>query len=279
MDNPTQQVMIRTMANGIADGGNGLDSFDDQADWRTTLIAFHPPGGERVFLEWLLNELSRDVNMIQTALRLNFSNGRIVATDNTLHPPKPRLSAEIIDKDSLLFRKVEPQPRSIRPWDVRRAAHRNVFSGGFGSTYGHRSFFGCIRKGVTDRDGASIPWYEWLEAPRAFQVAHVRRLMESHRFLTHIPAHLLIVDAENRCATCDGNGSSAMAHLPSAESLTVGREKVRRVKAHAWWFNPRDGTTQQIGEFPHKGQREFLPPLIGKEQRLGASVRWRGTLK
>jgi hypothetical protein len=32
----------------------------------------------------------------------------------------------------------------------------------------------------------------------------------------------------------------------------------------AWWFNPRDGTSQLIGEFPNRGEKSFLSPNPGE---------------
>jgi hypothetical protein len=32
----------------------------------------------------------------------------------------------------------------------------------------------------------------------------------------------------------------------------------------AWWFNPRDGTAQLIGEIPKSAEREFLSPNPGE---------------
>jgi hypothetical protein len=32
----------------------------------------------------------------------------------------------------------------------------------------------------------------------------------------------------------------------------------------AWWFNPRDGSANAIGEFSNEGEREFVPPAPGE---------------
>ena len=159
VDQPARLAMIRAQAEGIADGANGVDQFDGQADWKTTLMTFHPPGGNHSSSEWLHAEPWLDFNMIQTTTRFTFENWRTVAKDYALQPPKPTFDAEVAYEGSLSLRQTEPQDRRIRPWDVRRAAYWNVFAGGLGHTYGHRSFIGWIRQGETYRYGAHIPWY------------------------------------------------------------------------------------------------------------------------
>jgi len=269
VDTPSRLALVRALAEGIADGVNGVDRFDGQADWSTTLMTFHPPGGGRSSSMWLHNEPWLDFNMIQTTTRFRFENWRTVANDYALQPPKPTLDAEVAYEDSLSLRKTEPQDRRIRPWDVRRAAYWNVFAGGFGHTYGHRSFIGWIRKGETYRYGAHIPWYESLDAPGAFQVAHLRRLMESRPFLTRIPDQSLIASdpltgESHLQATRDANGAYAMVYSPLGRSFRVRMDKLAGSKVRAFWFDPRTGKTTAIGEFPNTGEREFTPPTSGE---------------
>lgn len=270
VDNPARLAMIRALAEGIADGANGADNFDGGADWTTTLMTFHPPGGGHSSSEWLHAEPWLDFNMIQTTTRLSFENWRTVAKDYALDPPKPTLDAEVAYEDSLSLRRTEPQDRRVRPWDSRRAAYWNVFAGGLGHTYGHRSFIGWIRQGETYKWGAHIPWYESLDAPGAFQMGHLRRLMESLPFLTRIPdPSLLVGDAgtgdEHLQATRDSAGSFAMVYSPSGRPVKVRMDKLAGAKVRASWFNPRDGKTTAIGEFANAGAREFTPPTSGED--------------
>jgi hypothetical protein len=270
VDIPARLALTRALAEGLADGVNGADNFDGQADWSTTLMTFHPPGGDRSSSMWLHNEPWLDFNMIQTTTRFSYENWRTVAKDYALQPPKPTLDAEVAYEDSLSLRKTEPQDRRIRPWDVRRAAYWNVFAGGFGHTYGHRSFIGWIRKGEAYRYGAHIPWYESLDAPGAFQVAHLRRLMESRPFLTRIPDQSLIVGDpltgnDHLQATRDTNGSSAMVYSASGRPFRVRMDKITGPTVKAWWFNPRNGEATASGEFPNTGEREFTPPSSGPD--------------
>ncbi len=270
VDRPERLAMIRAQAEGIADGAIGVDQFDGQADWRAALMTFHPPGGNHSSSEWLHAEPWLDFNMIQTTTRFSFENWRTVAKDYALEPPKPTLDAEVAYEDSLSLRKTEPQDRRIRPWDSRRAAYWNMFAGGFGHTYGHRSFIGWIRRGETYNFGAHIPWYESLDAPGAFQMGHLRRLIESRPFLTRVPDPSVIVGDplaadEHLQATRDSGGTYAMVYSPSGRPIKVRMNAIAGPKAKAWWFDPRTGQANAIGEFPSTADREFAPPTSGPE--------------
>ena len=56
VDVPSRLALVRAVAEGIADGGNGAEAFDGKADWTTTLMTFHPPGRAHSSSEWLHGE-------------------------------------------------------------------------------------------------------------------------------------------------------------------------------------------------------------------------------
>lgn len=269
VDRPERLALVRALAEGIADGSGGADDFDGRADWTHALMTFHPPGGGHSSSEWLHDEPWLDFHMIQTTTRFRFENWRTVAKDYALDPPKPTLDAEAAYEDSFSLRREDPQDRRIRPWDARRAAYWNVFAGGFGHTYGHRSFIGWIRCGETYHWGAHIPWYESLDAPGASQMAHLRALMESRPFLTRVPDQSVIAgDAlegdDHLQATRDSAGGYAMVYSPSGKPIKARMDRIAGAKVKASWFDPREGTTASIGEYPNTGEREFAPPTSGE---------------
>lgn len=271
VDNPSRLALVRALAEGIADGASGKDQFDGNADWNAVLMTFHPPGGNRSSGNWLHDEPWLDFHMIQTTTRFRFQNWKTVKTDYARRPPKPTLDAEVAYEDSLSLNKEEPQDRRIRPWDVRRAAYWSVFAGGFGFTYGHRSFIGWIRKGETYRYGAHIPWYDSLDAPGAFQVVHLRRLIESRPFLTRVPKQSLLADDlgdgdDHLQATADRQGRFAMVYSPMGRAFTVKAGSLAGPARRAWWFDPRTGEAKAIeGDFSG-GELKFTPPTEGEEQ-------------
>lgn len=270
VDQPSRLKLVRALAEGITDAIAGENRYDEKADWSKTLMSFHPPGGGHSSGEWLHHEPWLDFNMIQTTTRFRFSNWQTVEREYRRRPPKPVLDAEVAYEGSLSLRKDEPQDIRIRPWDVRRAAYWAVFAGGFGHTYGHRSFIGWIRKGETYRYGAHIPWYESLDAPGAFQVGYLRRLMESRPFLSRIPDQTLLIDDRGTGdahlqATRDKLGRFAMVYSPMGAPIRVRTASLKGKIFRAWWFDPRTGKASLLGEDFQGDVLTFEPPSQGED--------------
>lgn len=261
--NPARMAMTRAMAEGIADGTNGLDQFDGRADYRTTLITYHPRGPNLSSSEYLHSEEWLDFNMIQTTTRFAFTNYEAVAADYGRVPVKPTLDAEVAYEDSLSLSPKETKDRRTGPWEVRKAAWWNVFAGSMGHTFGHRSFIGYIREGETWYHGAHIPWFRSLDSPGALQVALMRRLMESRPFWTGVPDPSIVTDGAGegmeRAVATRGRGY-AMVYLPVGRPLTVNMPGKWRVA----WFDPRTGRQLKIGTMT--GSRHFTPPSVGEGQ-------------
>jgi hypothetical protein len=102
-----------------------------------------------------------------------------------------------------------------------------------------------------------------------------RQLIESRPFLTRIPDDSVIVPTETTTSvpgagtrrfagTRDSNGSYVMVYAPVGRALKVRLDKVSDARVKAWWYNPRNGKVNFIGEFEAKGHREFMPPDPGE---------------
>jgi hypothetical protein len=263
VDNPPRLAMTRAIAEGIADGHNGVDRPDGQADWTSTLMTFHPKGGNHSSSERLHGEPWLDFNMIQTTTSRDFANYKTVERDYAKTPVKPTFDSEVAYEASHSLggsTKEPPMPR-ISPWEVRRAAYWNVFAGGFGHTYGHRSYIRWTLKGEKLKFGAETPWYEALEAPGALQMGHLKRLLLSRPFLKRVPDQGLIdgeagAGREHKRAT-RGDGY-ALVYLPAGGSVRV---KHGFAAVRAWWFDPRDGSAKEAA-----GTAEFQAPTSGEGQ-------------
>ncbi len=64
--------------------------------------------------------------------------------------------------------------------------------------------------------------------------------------------------------TRDADGSYAMVYAPIGRAFKVRMDVVKGEKVRAWWYNPRNGQADAIGEFPNAGERQFLPPDKGE---------------
>ena len=48
-------------------------------------------------------------------------------------------------------------------------------------------------------------------------------------------------------------------------AFKVRMDKISGGRVKAWWFNPRNGQAQVIGEFANGGEREFISPNPGED--------------
>jgi len=270
VDNPARLKMTRAIAEGIADGVNGSDRFDGKADYSTTLMTYHPRGGGRSSSRLLHEEKWLDFNMIQTTTSFEFSNYKTIAEDYAKEPPKPTLDAEVAYEYSVSLSRDAPQDKRIQPWHVRKAAYWAVFAGGFGHTYGHRSFISWVREGEKLGKGADIPWFKSLDAPGAVQMTYLGNLMESRPFLTRVPDRSSIAEGQGEQlshvqATRNADGSYVMLYIPTGNPVTIQMNKISGKQVKARWFNPRQGTWQTIGKFTADGTKRFIPPSNGND--------------
>jgi hypothetical protein len=273
VDDPERLAMTRAMAEGVADGVNASDRHDGQADWSTTLMSYHPKGGNHSSSERLHHEPWLDFNMIQTTTARDFANYETVERDYGRTPAKPTFDSEVAYEGSLSLggtSRESPLPR-ISAWDVRRAAYWNVFAGGFGHTYGHRSFIRWTRTGEKLLFGADVPWADALEAPGALQMAHLKTLVLSRPVVTRIPDQRLLRDGggtgrHHARATRDRDGAYAFVYVPSGAPITVDLTLLSGTSVRVWWFDPRDGSVRDGGEVSRRGSMEFRPPTSGEGQ-------------
>lgn len=87
-----------------------------------------------------------------------------------------------------------------------------------------------------------------------------------HR-LTREEAELYLKDragkgAEHIRAARGADGSYAFIYLPVPKAVRVNLEKLNGKNLRAWWFNPRNGQTQLVGEFARRSERTFTPPGV-----------------
>ncbi len=263
VETDTQKEIIRAMAGGLRLG-----------DKAKHLMTFHPTGGAGSS-QHFHNDDWLDFNMRQNGHTAEFT-GRYDATkaDYERQPTKPVLDGEPIYEDHPVSFDAKKFGHSIAS-DVRRPLYWNLFTGAFGHTYGHHSVW---QMWTTDKPGVNNPLMPWTEAilqKGAIQMQYGRALMESRPFLTRIPdQEILIADRVTTnvpgagryqfVATRDAEGTYAMVYAPVGRAFKVKMSAIRGPRVKAWWFNPRDGIAEAIGEFANTGEKEFMPPNPGE---------------
>lgn len=263
VENDTHREIIRAMAAGIRRGDGGRH-----------LIGFHPSGGHGS-AEWFHDEPWLDFNLRQNGHGLEYTD-RYAKTraDYDRVPAKPVIDAEPVYEDHPAAFKAEAYGHTTAS-DVRRALYWDLFGGACGHTYGHHSIWQMASARYPAINAPLLPWTEAMEQPGANQMQHARWLLESRPVLGRIPADDVIVPGEfltampgegryRFLATRDRDGSYAMVYAPVERSFKVRMNRIHGGTVRAWWFNPRNGRSSLIGEFPATGEQVFQPPTAGE---------------
>ncbi len=251
--------IIRSMARGLRKGDGGFH-----------LITFHPRGGSGS-AEAFHGEPWLDFNMRQNGHVAEF-NPRYAATrmDYDRTPVKPVLDAEPLYEDHPVSFMATNFGYAVAG-DVRRPLYWDLFGGACGHTYGHHSVWQMWAPPAKPVNNPLMPWSAAINQPGAEQMQHAKALLLSRPYLTRIPDDSVIVEDRvntavpgagryHFAATRDEQGSYAMVYVPVGRAFKVRMDMIAGPRVMAWWFNPRDGSAQRIGEFANIGGREFISP-------------------
>lgn len=263
LEKDAQVQIVRAMAEGLRKGDGGAH-----------LITFHPSGGSGS-ADKLHNEAWLDFNMRQNGHVIDFTERyAMTRKDYDRAPVKPVLDGEPIYEDHPVSFDAKKFGHSIAA-DVRRPLYWNLFTGAFGHTYGNHCVWQMFGEGREPVNNPLLPWEKAILQPGARQMQHARWLLESRPFLSRIPDDSIIISSKIETeipgagtrrfvATRDADGSYAMVYFPVSKACTVRMDVIKGATVKAWWFSPRDGSAQLIGEFPNTGTREFAPADLGE---------------
>src|SRR5688572_18379949 len=228
-------------------------------------MSFHPRGGETSSTQfhedpWL------DFNMQQTGhgLAEKVAVWERIAKDYERQPTKPVLDGEPLYEDHPLAFRARDFGYSFDA-HIRQRAYWSVFSGSSGHTYGNHSVWQMYAPNRKPVNGPLLYWYEAIHRPGAAQVKHLRKLIESRPYFSRVPAQSLVVnqlEGNDRIVATRGDGY-AFVYTAQGRKFTVNLAGISAESVRASWFNPRTGTSQEIGTFPSAEAREFTSPSEG----------------
>ena len=249
--------------------GKGLRANDPNH-----LITFHPRG-RTSSTEWFHNEDWLDFNMYQSGHRrydqdtssneknhFGEDNWKHSEYDYSLTPAKPTIDGEPSYEGIPQGLHDTLQPRWTDS-DVRRYAYWSVFSGAFGYTYGQNSVMQMHNaKDKGSAYGSHQYWDEAMNEPGAGQMVYIKDLMLSRPFLERVPDQSLVAENGEKYdyLVATRGADYAFIYTYTGRNIKVNMGKIGGDKVKASWFNPRDGKTTEIGEFPNTGTHEFDPP-------------------
>ncbi|HXE79435.1 MAG TPA: glycoside hydrolase family 140 protein [Vicinamibacterales bacterium] len=231
-----------------------------EGDGAAHLITYHPGGGHSSS-EWFHDREWLDFNMLQSGHAARDSaNYELLARDYARTPVKPTLDGEPRYEDHPI--NWDPKNGWFDDFDVRQAVYWSLFAGGFGVTYGCHDVWQMYTPERKPISSARTDWRTALDLPGAWQMRHVRRLLESRPFLERVPDQGLI-------AGDPGTGPDhvratrgeryAFVYIPTGKPTEIRLDRMTG-SVRAEWFDPRTGATTPIGTFPAGGTRRFTPP-------------------
>ncbi|OFX59095.1 MAG: hypothetical protein A2066_01880 [Bacteroidetes bacterium GWB2_41_8] len=241
---------------------NGIKSVD-----KNHLMTFHPMGGNSSS-KWFHNQDWLDFNMMQTGHgeRSYAAYKKLLIPDYNLQPVKPTFDGEP---------RYEDHPHDWKPeilgWfddaDVRQAAYWNLFSGGFGHTYGCHAIWQMLAPGRKPVGSARNSWQTDLDLPGAGDMLNVRRLMESRPVTERIPFQELLANGympETDFIVATKGKSYAFVYIPTGWGASIHLEKLGWFESVVWWYNPRTGECSKLKDIVNKGIQEFRPTSGGR---------------
>jgi hypothetical protein len=282
--NKDYRSVFQAMAEGVADAVNGINRQDTKADYRTTLMSYHPRKWMPNSSEWFHNDPWLDFNSAQDRPK---DQTIAIKLDYGLNPTKPTWLFE--GRYENYVRKNE----IYKDWQIRFQSYQTVFAGGFGITYGNMNIFDFNKRasnldepGGTDKVGK---WENSLDDPGTIDMQHLLKLMTSlsnDQFLDRIPDQSLIDGDEGGMEGAEGaisnrlqatrgrKGDYAMIYSASGRNIRLKMDRLTAPLMNAFWFNPRTGQwriedrdftnrrpfVKNIPSGPGAPIREFDPP-------------------
>jgi hypothetical protein len=241
------------MAKGLKDGSGG-----------TQLVCYHG-SGHTSSSAWFHNADWLDFNSIQSGHGWAAKTYEYVTHDRGLSPPKPTVDMEPPYENHPTG---SSTPR-IDSHQVRKGAYWAMLAGAAGHGYGALDNFYLYKEneGPFPRNGFQ-PWRKSIAYEGSGQVGLMRRLFELRPWYKLAPDQSVIASGQGEGedhvqAARAEDGSFLIAYLPHGKAIGIHMDKLSGKNVKARWFNPRDGSWGDIGEFPNSGTREFTAPSQG----------------
>jgi hypothetical protein len=244
--------------------GEGImEATNDKA-----VITYHPQPCDSGSATWFHKQEWLAFNMFQNGHCRDMDVYNKIQMAYHLQPTKPVIDGESLYEDHPVCFNVKDLGTSSA-YDVRKYAYLDVFSGAFGNTYGCHDIWQFYSPKHPAINGPHIYWKQALDLPGANQMKYVRRLIESHPILERIPDQSLIKEnnlpPSERIQATRGN-DYAFIYTSEGKAFTVFLYKISGKRLHAYWYNPRDGKTKEVGIFSNTGAKRFVPPSMGYGQ-------------
>lgn len=242
--------------------GKAIKKVDNKA-----LITYHCQPNQLGSAQWFNNESWFDFNMFQNGhCRDQPFYDKVQASYNS-SPTRPVLDGEPLYEDHpICFNAADLGVSS--PYDVRKYAYLDLFSGACGHTYGCHDVWQMYGPKYAAINGAHFYWYDALNLPGANQMTFVKKLMTSHPITDRVPDQSIIEENNNTAAEriqATRGKDYIFVYSAWGKPFTVLPGKISGEQLTGYWFNPRDGKVKSIGAQPNI-KKKYSPPSQGYGQ-------------
>jgi len=245
--------------NALAEGIKSKD--------RNHLMTYHS-WGETSSSQWFQEAEWLDFNMMQTGhgQRSYAIYKRLLIPDYNRTPVKPTFDGEP---------RYEDHPCAWNPaalgWfddaDVRQACYWNLFTGGFGHTYGCHAIWQMLTPGREPVGQARNFWYDDIDLSGAWDMIHARKLIESRPFTERVPFQEIIKNEyvpETDYIIATRGKDYVFVYIPTGWEASLDLELCGWERSKVWWYNCRTGETKESGEIQNKQITSFKPETGGR---------------
>jgi len=268
-------------------GGDGpavIGTTDYRPVWRAMARAIREVNGNNVFIAyhpgWHTSAYfkAEDTWLGMNAIQSGHATRDMriwdsVRTDLQTLPKRPFMDMEPCYEDHPVFPWDGKWTRAGRgyfsDYDVRARIYRGVFSGGCGAVYGHHQvwqFADTSRNKPLFIGDTLIGWKKAIRSPGAWQMRHLKKLLEAHPDFHRVEDSLLI--ASNRgsdyrdliIATRNQKKTYALIYLPQPYPIRVDLDRLRKGRKKITWFDPVTGTSRPLLRHYSSGVQTFAPP-------------------
>jgi hypothetical protein len=244
---------FRAIAEGVADGVNGENVFDHKADYSTTLMTHHPYTTTSI---WFPKDAWVDFNGIQGSRNENPDNNlmvyaRVACECNKTEPMRPTVFLEGSYEDE---RNNGGKLPPTTPRNVRIQAWYSFFAGAAGYSYGHCHNWDQYQN------------IDYLDTPGARQMTVLQRFLAAREWWKLVPDQTILRNGEEngerrKVAVRAEDQSAAYVFYPANEGAAIRLSVLgAAAKLPAFWFDPRDGRTENIGVLTEATALNLRPP-------------------
>lgn len=255
--NANDVAIWNAMGEGIMQGTNNK-----------AVITFHPQPCDSGSATWFHHEDWLAFNMFQNGHCRDMNVYDKIQLAYNMQPTKPVIDGESLYEDHPVCFNVKDLGTSSA-YDVRKYAYLDVFAGAFGNTYGCHDIWQFYSTKHEPINGPHIYWQQALDLPGANEMKYVRKLIESHPMLERVPDQSIIEEnntlPSERIQATRGN-DYAFIYSSEGKPFTVILNKISGNTLHAYWYDPRNGKTTEIGKFSNGDTKKFSPPSNGYGQ-------------